>query len=183
MIRSRVTIPLLVIVIAAAIGIFVATSGGGTKTAEGTIAPGSAISLAQTSLGKMLVDANGRTLYLFEGDRPNVSTLSAAGRAIWPPFTSTVKPAAAGGAIASQIGTLAGAGGTTQVTYNGHPLYYYVGDQKPGQTAGQGLNQFGGLWYVLSAQGQAITSAGSSAASGGSAGTGSSAGAGSSYGY
>jgi predicted lipoprotein with Yx(FWY)xxD motif len=63
---------------------------------------------------------------------------------------SATRPAAAGGARAGEIGTVAGAAGTAQVTYNGHPLYYFVGDRKPGQTAGQGLNQFGARWYVLS---------------------------------
>ena len=151
--RARLTLPILaVLVIAAVAAFFVATSGGTTKTAASS---SSAVSLEQTSLGPVLVDANGRTLYLFESDRPNVSTLSAAGRAIWPPFTAKAKPAAMGAANAALIGTIPGSG---QVTYDGHPLYYYVGDQQPGQTTGQGLNQFGARWYVLSATGSAITS-------------------------
>ena len=83
-----------------------------------------------------LVDANGRTLYLFEADRPNVSILSAAGQAIWPPFTATTTPRALSGAVAGRIGTVTQAGGAAQVTYKGHPLYYYVGDHSPGQTSG-----------------------------------------------
>jgi predicted lipoprotein with Yx(FWY)xxD motif len=151
--RARLTVPILAVLLIAAIAaFFVATSGGTTKTAA---ASSSAISLEQTSLGSVLTDANGRTLYLFEGDRSNVSTLSAAGRAIWPPFTAKAKPAAMGGANAALIGTIQGSG---QVTYDGHPLYYYVGDQQSGQTTGQGLNQFGARWYVLSSAGQAITS-------------------------
>ena len=151
--RARLTLPILaVLVIAAIAAFFVATSGGTTKTAASS---SSAVSLERTSLGPVLVDANGRTLYLFESDRPNVSTLSAAGRAIWPPFTAKAKPAAMGAANAALIGTIPGSG---QVTYDGHPLYYYVGDQQPGQTTGQGLNQFGARWYVLSGTGSAITS-------------------------
>ena len=126
--------------------------------------PPQAISVKQTSLGKTLVDANGRTLYLFQGDKPNVSTLSAAGKAVWPPFTGSMKPAALGGALASQIGTTKGAGGASQITFAGHPLYYYVGDHSPGQTLGQGQNQFGALWYVLSSSGTAITAAPTSTA-------------------
>ena len=151
--RARLTVPILaVLVIAAVAAFFVATSGGTTKTAASS---SPAVSLEQTSLGPVLVDAKGRTLYLFESDRPNVSTLSAAGRAIWPPFTAKSKPAAMGAANAALIGTIPGSG---QVTYDGHPLYYYVGDQQPGQTTGQGLNQFGARWYVLSATGSPITS-------------------------
>jgi predicted lipoprotein with Yx(FWY)xxD motif len=151
--RARVLTPALALVIVAAvIAVFVATSGGATKATTS----GAAISVARTSLGPTLVDAHGRTLYLFEADRPNVSTLSAAGRAIWPPFTAAGTPRALNGASAGAIGTIAGSG---QVTYDGHPLYYYVGDQKPGQTTGQGLNQFGALWYALSTRGDAIISA------------------------
>jgi predicted lipoprotein with Yx(FWY)xxD motif len=152
------------VVVAAVVAVAVATSGASTKTTAHSVAGGSAVSVSQTSLGRTLVDANGRTLYLFEGDRPNVSTLSAAGQAIWPPFTANTAPRALGGAIAGRIGTITNASGPAQVTYNGHPLYYYVGDNGPGQTRGQGLNQFGALWYVLAPSGNAVTSAPSSPA-------------------
>jgi predicted lipoprotein with Yx(FWY)xxD motif len=136
----------------------------------------SAISVRQTSLGATLVDANGRTLYLFEGDRPNVSTLSAAGQAIWPPFTANATPRARSGTVGGRIGTAAQAGGAAQVTYNGHPLYYYVGDRSPGQTSGQDLNQFGAVWYVLGPAGNAVTSSSTSPAPASGSGS-------SSYGY
>ena len=160
---SRIRLPMVAagLVVVALVVVIVATSGASTKPAP-AVAAGSAISVKQTSLGPTLVDANGRTLYLFERDKPNVSTLSAAGQAIWPPFTASATPRALNGASAGQIGTIRAAGGSAQVTYNGHPLYYYVGDRNPGQTTGQGLNQFGALWYVLSARGAAITSAPSS---------------------
>ena len=151
--RARLTAPILVIVVIAAVAaVIVATESGSTKTSTSA---SSAVTLRQTSLGSVLADANGRTLYLFEADRPNVSTLSVAGRAIWPPFTAKAKPTALGGVDAALIGTIPGSG---QVTYDGHPVYYYVGDQTPGQTTGQGLNQFGARWYALSAAGRAITS-------------------------
>jgi predicted lipoprotein with Yx(FWY)xxD motif len=152
--RTRVFIPALAaVIVAAVIGSFVATSGGTSRPAQSGQAASSAVSVTQTSLGPTLVDAHGRTLYLFEGDRPNQSRLSAAGLAIWPAFTSARTPRALNGAVPSEIGRIAASG---QVTYGGHPLYYYVGDQKPGQTTGQGLNQFGALWYVLSPQGHAV---------------------------
>jgi predicted lipoprotein with Yx(FWY)xxD motif len=161
------------VVVAAAVAVIVATSGASTAKPHPIVDAASAISVKQTSLGPTLVDANGRTLYLFEGDRPNVSTLSAAGQAIWPPFTASTAPRALSGAVAGRIGTVAQPGGGAQVIYNGHPLYYYVGDHSPGQTSGQGLNQFGALWYVLGPAGNAVTSASTSPAPTGS----------SSYGY
>lgn len=176
--RARVLTPAaLLVLVAAVVALFVATSGGSTKAAQSAASGASAISVKQTALGPTLVDGSGRTLYLFEGDRPNVSTLSAAGRGVWPPVTSATNPQASNGAAAASIGTIAG---TRQVTYNGHPLYYFVGDQRPGQTAGQGLNEFGALWYVLSPNGNAVVSAAKSAPAGG--GGSSSAGT-SNYGY
>jgi predicted lipoprotein with Yx(FWY)xxD motif len=176
---SRTRFPVVAavaVVVAAAIAVLVATSGASTTKSQPTVAAAAAISVKQTSLGPTLVDANGRTLYLFEADRPNVSNLSAAGQAIWPPFTATTTPRALSGAVPGRIGTVAQAGGGAQVTYNGHPLYYYVGDHSPGQTTGQGLNQFGALWYVLGPGGNAVTSASSSPAPASGPGS-------SSYGY
>lgn len=159
MTRARLVIAAVVVVIAAVAGVIVATRGSSGKP----VAPNSALSLELTGLGTVLVDADNRTLYLFEGDRPNVSALSGAGRAIWPPFTATAKPAANSGVSAALIGTIPAPGGAKQVTYDGHPLYYYAGDRHEEQTAGQGLTRFGGRWYVVSARGGAITAPASSA--------------------
>jgi predicted lipoprotein with Yx(FWY)xxD motif len=166
-----------IVVIAAIVAVVIASSGAGATNARSTAPAASAISIKQTSLGKTLVDANGRTVYLFEGDKRDVSTLSQAGRAVWPPFTSTAKPRALNGAVAAHISTIKAANGAAQIAYNGHPLYYYVGDQAPGQTHGQGLNQFGARWYVLAPGGTAITMASSSSTSAPSGG------GGASYGY
>lgn len=170
--RTRVLLPIAAVIVAAAIAVIVITAGGSTKKARPAATANSAITVAQTSVGRALADANGRTLYLFAGDKPNVSRLSAAGRAYWPPFTSTTRPSATAGAVAGNIGATAAG----QVTYNGHPLYYFVGDRAAGQAAGQGLNQFGAHWYVLSKSGAAITSAAKAAApstsTGGAAGYG-----------
>jgi predicted lipoprotein with Yx(FWY)xxD motif len=149
----------LTIVIAGIAVIVLAAGGGSAKTRPSHIAPaGSALSVRSTSLGKTLVDANGRTLYLFEGDKANVSTLSGAGVAVWPRFTSAGTVKAENGAQAAKLGTVTSPSGVRQVTYNGHPLYYYVGDSKPGSTRGQHLNEFGALWYVLGPNGHAVTS-------------------------
>jgi predicted lipoprotein with Yx(FWY)xxD motif len=147
-----------IVLAAIAVAVF-AVGGGKAQASHPHAAGGSAIAIRSTSLGQTLVDANGRTLYLFKGDRPNVSTLSAAGTAVWPRFVSAGHVKAEGGARAALIGTTSSPSGVRQVTYAGHPLYYYVGDSSPGSTRGQGLNQFGALWYVLGSSGNAITHA------------------------
>jgi predicted lipoprotein with Yx(FWY)xxD motif len=185
--KVRLTLSALVFVVAAVIAVIVTTSGGNTSLARAQTGANASVSVAQTPLGRTLTDAHGRVLYLFGPDTPGMSTLSAAGRSVWPPFTSTGRPGAMGGAQASQIGAVRGAGGAAQVTYHGHPLYYFVGDRQLGQVTGQGLNEFGGRWYVLSAAGGAITAAPHPArASSGATGSSSAGGARSgspSYGY
>jgi predicted lipoprotein with Yx(FWY)xxD motif len=88
-----------------------------------------------------------------------MSTLSAAGTAVWPRFVSVGHVKAEGGARAALIGTTTSPSGVRQVTYAGHPLYYYVGDSSSGSTRGQGLNEFGALWYALGRSGSAVTHA------------------------
>jgi predicted lipoprotein with Yx(FWY)xxD motif len=149
----------LAVVLVGVVVLVIAVSGGSANKAQPPVAGGSAVGVKQTPLGNTLADANGRTLYLFNADKPGVSTLSNAGFAVWPAFTTTGTPQAKGGIQASQINTIAGPNGSRQVTYGGHPLYYYVGDRQPGNTLGQGLNQFGAPWYVLASSGNAVTSA------------------------
>ena len=125
-----------------------------------------------SGLGKILVDSTGRTVYLFEKDTGPKSTCSGACAAEWPPVTTTGKPSAGNGLTASMLGTTKRSDGATQVTYNGHPLYRYAGDSKAGDTKGQGLDFFGGEWYVLSpaghkVEGKANSSGGGSMSSGG----------------
>jgi predicted lipoprotein with Yx(FWY)xxD motif len=148
------------ILLAGIVVIVLAVGGGSAKTRpHPTVAANSAIGIRSTSLGKTLVDARGRTLYLFAADRPNVSRLSGAGLSVWPRFTATGNVKAINGARAAKIGTVTSPRGVRQVTYNGRPLYYYVGDSGPGNVRGQGLNQFGALWYVLGPGGSAVTRA------------------------
>jgi predicted lipoprotein with Yx(FWY)xxD motif len=109
-----------------------------------------------TNLGPTLADGTGRTLYLFESDTPTVSTCYGSCASVWPPVSAAATPHATGGARVDLLGTLRRTDGTTQITYKGHPLYYYAGDAKPGDTTGQGLNQFGAKWYALTPGGGTI---------------------------
>jgi predicted lipoprotein with Yx(FWY)xxD motif len=149
--KQLTTLGIALVVVA--IAVVVMATGGSAKTRQAQAAGTATVSVKQTSLGATLVGPTGRTLYLFEGDKRGVSTLSAAGRAVWPPLTGTVK--AGSGVQASKLGTTHT--GFKQVTYNGHPLYYYIGDHAPGSTKGQHLKEFGALWFVLSPSGNANT--------------------------
>ena len=105
-------------------------------------------------LGKILVDGEGKTVYLFEKDKTaKSSTCYTACAVAWPPVTTAEAPKAGMGAKASLITTLTRTDGTKQVVYNGHPLYYFQGDTKAGMTTGQDLKGFGAPWYVLSPSG------------------------------
>jgi len=106
--------------------------------------------------GKFLVDGKGRSLYLFEADKSTMSTCSGACAAAWPPVTASAMPMAGGGVSQSLLGTTKRADGTEQVTYNGHPLYYFAADTGAGMVKGQGSKEFGAGWYVLNAKGSKI---------------------------
>jgi predicted lipoprotein with Yx(FWY)xxD motif len=108
-------------------------------------------------LGKILTDSQGRTVYLFEKDTGTTSTCSGACATDWPPVTTKGKPTAGTGLTASEVGTTKRSDGSQQVTYNGHPLYRFSGDQNAGDVNGQGVNAFGALWYVVSPAGAEIT--------------------------
>jgi len=119
------------------------------------------VSVRSTKLGPILVDAQGRTLYLFEADKTSKSTCDGACASAWPPLAVTGMPTAGTGVKASLLGTSKRADGTIEVTYAGHPLYGYAGDAAPGDTTGQGLDQFGAEWYVLNAAGHKVEHDGS----------------------
>jgi predicted lipoprotein with Yx(FWY)xxD motif len=106
--------------------------------------------------GKFLVDGQGRTMYLFEADKSSASTCSGPCAATWPPITASAMPMAGGGVSQSLLGTTKRADGTEQVTYNGHPLYYFAADTGAGTAKGQGSKEFGAGWYVLNAKGSKI---------------------------
>lgn len=121
-----------------------AAPGGGTSATSAAI-----IKTAGTSLGTVLTDGKGITVYLFEKDTGTASSCYGACAQAWPPVLATGTPAAASGATGSLLGTSKRTDGTTQVTYAGHPLYYFAGDSKPGDTHGQGVNGFGANWDAV----------------------------------
>ena len=114
------------------------------------------LQLRTGKLGHFVVDARGMTLYLFEKDTNGKSHCSGACAKVWAPYVTKGKPTAGTGLSAAKIGTTKRAGGATQVTYGGHPLYHYDDDKKPGQTKGEGSKEFGAEWYVVGANGKKI---------------------------
>jgi len=109
-----------------------------------------------TKLGRVLVDAQGRTLYLFGADRSAKSACSGKCATFWPPLIVTGKPRAGAGIQPSLLGTARRANGQLQVTYNHHPLYAFVKDTKAGQVNGEGIDAFGATWYAVSPAGTAV---------------------------
>ncbi len=106
---------------------------------------------SNTQYGSILVDKNGNTVYTFAADSLNNSVCTGACAQAWPPLAvpSGTSPQA-GQSVTGKLGSITRSDGLTQVTYNGQPLYLYSGDTVAGQANGQGLNSFGGLWYVVS---------------------------------
>jgi predicted lipoprotein with Yx(FWY)xxD motif len=114
------------------------------------------VALRKTALGSVLVDARGRTLYVFEKDRRGKSVCNTACAKFWPPLVSRAKPRAGTGVHKSMLALTRRRDGRRQVTYAGHPLYRFVGDKRAGQTSGEGLANFGAEWYALAATGQTV---------------------------
>jgi predicted lipoprotein with Yx(FWY)xxD motif len=119
-------------------------------------AGGVRVNVAMSQLGRILVDSKGITLYDFPPDKGTTSVCYGACAALWPPLISHGKPVPGRSVHASLLGTTKRKDGKLQVTYGGHPLYYFVTDRKPGQTTGQGINQFGGPWWAISPAGTEI---------------------------
>jgi predicted lipoprotein with Yx(FWY)xxD motif len=133
--------------------------GGGSasptppKTAGGRAAT---LGVGSVGLGKILVDSRAHTLYLFKNDSGTTSSCFGACAANWPPLRARGAPTVGSGAKESLVGTTMRSDGKAQVTYNGHPLYVFSGDEKAGDTNGEGVNAFGGNWYVLDPSGNKI---------------------------
>jgi len=156
-----------VAMLAAAV-LLLAGCGSTSPTARSTITPSGSDAAASTaaqvsttsgSLGVFLVDGKGRTLYAFDADPEGTSGCYDACATAWPPLATTGEPTAAGEAVAKQLSTSTRTDGITQVLYGGHPLYTYAQDAAPGQTAGQGLDQEGGMWWVVGIDGTPIKTA------------------------
>jgi predicted lipoprotein with Yx(FWY)xxD motif len=126
-----------------------AKHSGSPAAAKSSAAAGVTIATATTSLGAVLTDGKGITVYLFEGDTGTKSTCYGACATAWPPVLTTGAPLAGSGAKAPLLGTTKRSDGATQVTYAGHPLYYFSGSTKAGQVNGQGLHAFGAGWDAV----------------------------------
>jgi len=122
----------------------------------GASSSGTVVKVGSTGLGRALVNAQGRTLYMWAHDRGRASTCYGDCAKYWPPVLTSGRPIAAAGANAALLGTTKRSDGGLQVTYNGHPLYTFVQDAQPGQTTGEGLTGFGGRWDPVSATGYPI---------------------------
>jgi predicted lipoprotein with Yx(FWY)xxD motif len=161
---SAAVIPLVALSIAACGGGGAATAAT-PKTSTGSSAT---VGVANSSLGSILVNTTGRTLYLFKADVGTKSACTGACATAWPPLLATGKPTAGTGLTASKLGTITRSGGKQQVTYNGHPLYRFIKDQNPGQTTGQGVTAFGAAWFALTPSGNQASAPASSSGGGGS---------------
>jgi predicted lipoprotein with Yx(FWY)xxD motif len=172
MTRSRTPTFLAVAAVVALIALAVSAcgSGGGGATASTLpkVANGqpATVGVDDGDLGEILVDSQGRTLYLFQKDSGTKSACFGDCASDWPPLRASGKPTVGSGASSTRVGTTKRSDGKPQVTYNGHPLYLYEGDQKRGDTNGQGLTLFGASWFALSPAGDKVSGQASRAGGG-----------------
>jgi predicted lipoprotein with Yx(FWY)xxD motif len=160
------------------------SGSGGSATSASTAAGGAAVGTAKTSLGTVVVDGSGRTLYRFAKDTGSKSTCSGSCAAAWPPFTAAAKPATSGGVPGSGLTLVKRSDGKRQVVMDGHPLYFFKGDTSAGQLNGQAVDAFGAKWYVVGPTGKTVTATSTGSSSGPGASTGSTGSSGrSGYGY
>lgn len=161
----KLGVPVAAALLAAACGSSAAAtpSAGSSGAGSSSAASPSASAMTATitthagSAGQFLTDSSGKTVYLFAADGMNKSNCSGACASAWPPVPAKGSLTASGGAMTSDLGSISRADGTKQVTYKGHPLYYFAGDSGAGQTHGQGVDGFGAKWYVLAPSGTQIT--------------------------
>jgi len=155
----------------AAVATVVAACGGSSSSVSSAAgnAPASAkagaavsVATASSSAGTYLVGASGRPLYLWVADSHNKSVCGGACAVAWPPLTTKSAAVAATGVTMSQLGTTTRSDGVKQVTYDGHPLYYFAGDTSKGSFTGQGSTEFGAKWWLVAPTGAAITKAATS---------------------
>ena len=158
--RRRTALPAAGALSAAALAMALAGCGSSSPSSTNTPAPsGSAggdqetIATSSGSMGTYLTADEGRSVYLWEGDHGTMSSCTGACASVWLPVTTEGPPKAGPGVNASLLGTIKRSDGKTQVTYKGHPLYYYAPDTSKGQTGGEGSNGFGAKWYLVKPSG------------------------------
>jgi predicted lipoprotein with Yx(FWY)xxD motif len=127
-----------------------------TATAIAATRAPSQVKTRKTSIGTLVVDSKGKTLYLFEKDKGAKSSCYSSCAANWPPYLTTGKPKAGAGVTASKLGTTKRTNGKLQVTYNKHPLYWFKFDKAAGQTKGEDVHAFGGDWFAVTPKGAAL---------------------------
>ena len=130
-----------------------ALAGAGPAAAQ---APRSTVTVKASSFGRILFDGRGYVLYGFTRDPRARSACSGACARAWPPYTVKSRPRAGVGVVARRLGTTKRRDGSLQVTYAGRPLYYYVGDRKPGQILCHNVTEFGGVWRVVRPSGRLV---------------------------
>jgi predicted lipoprotein with Yx(FWY)xxD motif len=153
--------------LAAACGSSSSGSGGTSGTSSSPASSGSALKTTQINGVTVLTNAKGLTLYWFVPDTSTKSNCNGSCAQIWPPVTG---PATAGAGVTGKLGTITRSDGSTQATYDGHPLYTYTADTAPGQANGNGINASGGVWHEVTASGAAAPASSPSASSGGGGG-------------
>jgi predicted lipoprotein with Yx(FWY)xxD motif len=128
-----------------------------TATSTSAAATGVAIAVKHGKPGVILAAGPKKmTVYLFEGDMASSSSCSGECASVWPPVTSAGAPVAGAGVVATHLGTITRPDGTKQVTYNGHPLYFYSKDGDSGDAYGQAIKSFGASWYVIAPSGNKV---------------------------
>jgi predicted lipoprotein with Yx(FWY)xxD motif len=127
-------------------------ASGGASASGATV-----IKTASAAGSTFLTDGSGRAVYLWAKDASGMSACTGACAGAWPPVTTTSTATASGSAKASDLGTITRTDGTKQVTYDGHPLYYFVGDSGPGMATGQGSDNFGAKWWLVAPAGTDVT--------------------------
>jgi predicted lipoprotein with Yx(FWY)xxD motif len=127
-----------------------AAAPSSSAPASGPAASGTALKTAKVGGATVLTNAKGFTLYWFAPDTATSSKCNGSCATFWPPVKG---PASAGSGVTGKLGTIKRSDGSTQATYNGHPLYTYVGDHAPGEATGNGLNVNGGVWHEVTASG------------------------------
>jgi predicted lipoprotein with Yx(FWY)xxD motif len=160
-VRSKPKLMTVVLALAAAIAaLAIAGCGGGGSSSSSSTASGGGSGIEGTigaaeieGLGSVLVDSEGMTVYDFTVDEGTRSNCYGGCEAAWPPVTTTGKPTAANGANAADLGTTKRKDGTLQVTYKGHPLYTFSGDEGPGEANG---SEAEGTWFALDGAGAAV---------------------------
>jgi predicted lipoprotein with Yx(FWY)xxD motif len=161
--RGRLTLGSAILLACVALVSAACSSSASPSTSSPPVSPSpstatseAVIGTTQSQLGTFLTADNGRTVYLFEKDTGSKSNCSGSCAAAWPPVTTSGMATTSGTANASLLGTTTRSDGTVQVTYAGHPVYFYTADTAPGQTNGEGVDAFGAEWYVLSPAGKKV---------------------------